>query len=130
MLRRQYILGIFIFATGVVVNIRGTIGDAAFLYIFGLVITSYMLLIMRISSAKAWSKGIGVRGPIEIVLTDDGVSTTFDDGGTTFGWSVFPRSKEWSEYYFLMRNRMIVGTIIPKSAFVFLCLTRLHSGRY
>jgi len=89
---------------------------------------------MRSATAKAWSKGVGNRGPINIVATDQGVTTTFDSGETTFTWEVFPRSREWSDYYFLMRNRLIVATIIPRRAFTsvtdeakFRSLLRVHT---
>ena len=133
--RYQYLLGVFIICVGVILDIEGTGGTSLFIYVIGVAYAVYMFSIMRFATAKSWTKAVGIRGPITVEVTDDDVSTKSDAGDTRLNWAVFPKAKEWSEYYFLMRNRFFVTTIIPKRAFespadeaIFRNLLRAHTS--
>jgi YcxB-like protein len=115
--RRQYLLGALMIFCGIIIDVKGQSGTATYLYILGILYTGYWLWVMRFITSKAWNKGIGVRGPIKVLATDDGVSITSDAGQMNYKWAVFPLVKEWTDYYFLKRNKLIVAAIIPKRAF-------------
>jgi YcxB-like protein len=115
-IRYQYLVGVFMICAGVVLGIEGNAGSTLFLCVLGVAFIAYWLWIPRTASTKSWSRNVGLRGPIKIEVTDSGVWSTTDAGETKLTWEVFPRSKEWSDYYFIMRSKVTVATIIPKRA--------------
>jgi hypothetical protein len=66
---------------------------------------------------KAWKSGIDVREPMSMLINEDGVTTKGRSSESKLSWDFFPYSREWPDYYFLLRNRRGVPIAIPKRGF-------------
>ena len=110
---------------------RGTRSDALFL-LFTLVIaiTLHIILFVLcidtllwalvsyvIRPIVAWNRTAGIKEPRRVKFSDAGIVTSITASTSTVEWSRFPRSRELSEYYLLIRNKYPVATPIKKAFF-------------
>jgi hypothetical protein len=66
---------------------------------------------------RMWKKGLGIQGPLEISVSERGVSTKSSAIETKANWEAYLFSEEWKGYYFLKRTKRFSTLTIPKRGF-------------
>ena len=76
--------------------------------------------------SKIWNNSVGSQEPRRVTITDDGILVKTQSLEVFMGWERFKRSRETTEFYFLVARGSKIGTPFRKSLFQ----TRDHEERF
>jgi hypothetical protein len=102
---------------GVLAFYSGHGGTGTFFIILGVVYLGMAFWFIYSIPRRAWNKGVDIREPMRITVSDEGVATKASTSEARVSWLSYPYSREWSDYYFLQRTRRTAPKILPKRAF-------------
>jgi hypothetical protein len=101
---------------GALIVYSGHGGPGTFFIVLGIVYLVMAVWFIYSVPQRTWSKGVDIREPMRITVSDEGVATKASTSEARVSWLSYPYSQEWRGYYFLQRTRRAAPKILPKRA--------------
>lgn len=116
-INRLPVFGLIVIFAGVEEIYLGSWRDARLLFVVGVLLFVYQGWLLWLIP-RVWNRRFSAHPKIKVVTSESGVTSVSGDDEKRAKREEYRRSKEWSSYYFLKRNRLIVRLIVPKRGFV------------